>query len=487
MAVLMLPVLLVSVDNTVLSFALPEISSALKPTGNQLLWIVDVYALMLAGLLIPMGALGDRLGRRRILLIGGVGFTVTSVAAALVPNAEMLILARAVMGFFGASLMPATLSLIRNIFVVPKERRLAIAIWASCFSGGSAIGPIVGGFLLEHYYWGSIFWMSVPFLVPMLVLAPMVVPESRDTTPGPIDMPSIVFMLGMMGPLVYTIKEVAHQGVTVWTGIGVVIVALSGWLLVRRQLRAASPMFDVRLFARNHFTGAVLANLLSMMSLVGFLYFISQHFQLVTGHSPMVAGLLLLPGTAVTIVAGLFVVKLSGVLSPRAIIAGGLLINAVGYGFIVVAGGAGSDWGLVLAFMLVGVGVGAAETIANDMIMAAAPPEKAGAASAISETAYEVGAVMGTTVLGSVLNAAYRRAVALPEGLSETQSTVARETLGGATEVANNIGGTRGSELLESARHAFDHGVMFSSGIAVALMIAAAGMTVVMLRGAKLD
>ncbi|WP_197553658.1 MFS transporter [Trueperella pecoris] len=285
----------------------------------------------------------------------------------------------------------------------------------------------------------------------------------------------------------YTIKDLAHEGFTIWTVAGAVVVVLCGWLLSRRQLLSASLMFDVRLFARARFTGAVAANLLSMMSMVGFLYFISQHFQLVTEHSPMVAGLLLLPGTAAAIIAGLVVVKLSGWVSPRALVTGGLLLNAVGYTLIMLAGDAGSDWGLVLAFMLEGVGVGAAETIANDMIMAAAPPEKAGAASAISETAYEIGTVMGTTVLGSALNAAYRRSIVIPAGMSAQQADVARETLGGATEIAKSIGGAQGSDLLASARHTFDHSVMFSSGIAVDLMIAAAVMALIMLRGAKLD
>ncbi|CAM3987783.1 MFS transporter [Corynebacterium belfantii] len=487
LVVLMLPVLLVSVDNTVLAFALPEISTALQPTGNQQLWIVDVYGLMLAGLLIPMGALGDRWGRRRLLLIGGIGFTLTSIIAALVPTASLLIVSRAVMGFFGASLMPATLSLIRNIFTVPKERRLAIAVWASCFSGGSALGPIVGGFLLEHYYWGSIFWMSVPILVPMVLLAPLVVPESKDTQPGPIDVPSILLMLAVMVPLVYGIKDMAHQGLSPWIGVGAVIVAISAWWLIRRQLHAASPMFDVRLFMERHFTGAVLANLLSMISLVGFLYYISQHFQLVSGHSPMVAGLLLLPGTAATILAGLVVVKLAAWLTPRKLVTAGLLLNAVGYFMIMVAGDAGSDWGLVAAFILVGIGVGAAETISNDMIMAAAPPAKAGAASAISETAYEIGAVLGTTVLGSVLNAAYRRSIEIPTGISPDQGDIARETLGGATEIAHRVGGVPGAELLASARHAFDHSVVFSSSIAVGLMLGAATLSLILLRGAKLD
>ncbi len=214
LAVLLLPVLLVAVDATVLSFALPSISEALQPSGTQLLWMIDIYSLVLAGLLVSMGSLADRVGRRRLLLIGSVGFAVVSVIAAYAPTASALIAARAALGFFGAMLMPSTLSLLRNIFVDRQQRRLAVAIWAAGFSGGAALGPIVGGFLLEHYWWGSAFLMAVPVLVLLLILAPIFVPESKDPTPGPVDVVSIGLSLVAMTPIVYAIKSIAHEGFT---------------------------------------------------------------------------------------------------------------------------------------------------------------------------------------------------------------------------------------------------------------------------------
>ncbi|MFC0673594.1 MFS transporter [Brachybacterium hainanense] len=474
LAVLMLPVLLVAVDNTVLSFALPLISEALAPSGPQQLWIIDVYPLVLAGLLVPMGALGDRLGRRRLLLIGGTGFTVISAAAAFAPTAAALIAARALMGFFGAMLMPATLSLIRNIFTDPTERRTAIAIWAAGFSGGAALGPIVGGFLLEHFSWGSVFLMAVPVMLPLIVLGPRLVPESRDPNPGPVDPVSVVLALATMTPLTYAIKSFASEGATAVSVGAAVIALLAGIVFVRRQLRRETPMLDVTLFTRPAFSGAVAANLLSVFSMVGFLYFVSQHLQLVSGLSPMKAGMVLVPGLIVTIVAGLLVVRIVRRITPGTAVVAGLLMNAVGFTIVAVTGTWGSDLALMLAFMVLGAGVGTAETISNDLILAAVPAEKAGAASAISETAYETGSVLGTAVLGSLLNAAYTAHLVLPAGLSAQQATDASHTLGGATAVAAQLPASTADALLASAQHAFDSGVLLTSLIGMGLMLVAA-------------
>lgn len=484
LAVLMLPVLLVAVDNTVLAFALPAISESLVPTGQQLLWIVDVYPLVLAGLLVPMGSFGDRIGRRRMLLIGGTGFTVISTLAAFSPDATTLIAARALMGFFGAMLMPATLSLIRNIFTDATERRTAIAIWAAGFSGGAALGPIVGGFLLEHFAWGSVFLLAVPVMLPLLILGPILIPESKDPAPGPVDPVSVLLALSTMTPLVYAIKTFATSGATPMAITAATVSVLSGIAFVRRQLRRPEPMLDVTLFTRPVFTGAVSANLLSVFSLVGFLYFISQHLQLVSGRSPMEAGLVLLPGLLVTIIAGLAVVRLVRHVSPATIVTGGLLLNAVAFTIAAVTGSWGSDLMLLIAFALLGAGVGGAETISNDLILSAVPAEKAGAASAISETAYETGAVLGTAVLGSLLNAAYRSHVQLPTGLSPAQEAAASETLGGATAVAAGLPEQIAGPMLDSARHAFDSGVVITSGIGAALMVLAAIIARRTLRGA---
>jgi DHA2 family multidrug resistance protein-like MFS transporter len=483
LAVLLLPVLLVAVDATVLSFALPSISEALNPSGTQLLWMIDIYPLVLAGLLVSMGSLADRVGRRRLLLIGSVGFAVVSVIAAYAPNAEALIASRAALGFFGAMLMPSTLSLLRNIFVDRQQRRLAIAIWAAGFSGGAALGPIVGGFLLEHYWWGSAFLMAVPVLVLLLILAPIFVPESKDPTPGPVDVVSIGLSLITMAPVVYAIKSIAHEGITSLSLMLIMISALAGTAFVRRQLDREKPMLDVRLFTRSSFSGAVLANLLSVFSLVGFLFFVSQHLQLVLGESPMQAGLVLLPGLVVTIVAGLAVVPLVRRVSPRTVVAGGLLVSAAGYGAVLLGAHDDSPFALALAFVLLSLGIGAAETISNDVIISSVPADKAGAASAISETAYEIGAVLGTAVLGGILTAAYSAAVVVPAGVSAADALSAGETLGGATAVAAHLPQVQGAELLSSAQQAFGNGVGITSVIAMTLMVAAAGLVWVTLRG----
>jgi DHA2 family multidrug resistance protein-like MFS transporter len=482
LVVLMLPVLLISVDNTVLSFALPAISEALRPSGTSLLWIVDVYPLLLAGLLVPMGSLGDRIGRRRLLMIGSAGFAVVSALAAFVPSAPALIALRALMGVFGSMLMPATLSLIRNIFTDADERRTAIAVWAAGFSGGAALGPIVGGFLLEHFWWGSVFLMAVPVLIPLLALAPVLVPESRDPRPGPVDPLSIVLVMATMVPFVWAIKTAADQGISLPVVLAAGVALVAGAAFVRRQILRPEPMLDVHLFTVPTFSASVAANLLSVFSLVGFLYFISQHLQLVSGRSPMEAGLLLVPGLAVTVIAGFLVVRVVRRVRPAHAMAAGLVLNAVGYAVILFSGSAGSDAGLVAAFAILGAGVGTAETISNDLILASVPAERAGAASAISETAYETGAVLGTAVLGSILNAAYRAHVDLPTGLSDEASAAAGQTLGGASEVAATLPARTGQALMSSAREAFDSGVTITAAVGLVLMLLAAGMVLVAMR-----
>jgi MFS transporter, DHA2 family, multidrug resistance protein len=485
LAVLMLPVLLVSIDNTVLSFALPQISEALRPTGTQLLWIIDIYPLVLAGLLVPMGSFADRVGRRRLLLVGALGFAAVSAVAVYAPSAEALVVTRAGLGFFGAMLMPSTLSLLRNVFTDREERRLAIAIWASGFAAGSALGPIVGGFLLEHFWWGSVFLLAVPVLVVLLVLAPAFVPESRDPAPGRIDPLSIVLVMATMTPVVYGIKALAKSGPSTLALASIAVGLLAGTLFVRRQLRRPDPMLDVRLFARGTFSGAVLVNLLSVFSLVGFLFFVSQDVQLVLGLSPMEAGLALLPGLAVMVAAGLLVVRVVRRVRPAHVVAVALLFSAAGYAVVAAGAGESTLALLVAAFVVLSLGVGAAETVSNDLIVSSVPAEKAGAASAISETAYEVGAVLGTAVLGSILTASYHANVVVPDGVPHADAAAAAETLGGATQVAQSLPDGAAQALLDSAHAAFGSGVGTTSLIGVVLMLVAAGTALVTLRGAR--
>ncbi|WP_417564520.1 MFS transporter [Microbacterium sp.] len=483
LAVLMLPVLLVSVDNTVLSFALPMIASALEPTSVQQLWIIDAYPLVLAALLVTMGTLGDRFGRRRMLLIGATGFAVVSAVSAFAPTAAWLIAGRAGMAVFGAMLMPSTLSLIRSVFTDRTQRRLAIAIWAAMFSAGAALGPIVGGFLLEHFAWGSVFLMAVPVLVPLLVLAPLFVPESRDPNPGRIDPISIVLSIGAMLPVVYAIKQLSVEGFGATVIVLFVAGVLFGVLFVRRQRHADVPMLDMALFRRPAFTGALLVNLLSVIALVGFLFFVAQHLQLIIGLSPMQSGLALLPSLVAMIVAGLIVVPISVRVPPRVLVPAALLFSVGGYVGIALTTGPDTLWPTVLASVSLGIGIGMAETVSNELILSSAPAAKAGAASAVSETAYELGTVLGTSVIGGFLTAVYRTTIAIPDGVPVGIAAEARETLAGAMNAAGELGGALGATLREAAAVAFDAGVGAAAATGAVLVAVAAVVAATTLGG----
>ncbi|MGY1552551.1 MFS transporter [Microbacterium sp. A588] len=485
LVVLMLPVLLVSVDTTVLSFALPEIAIALAPSGAQQLWIIDAYPLVLAGLLVTMGTLGDRFGRRRMLLFGATGFAVVSVLAAFAPTAALLIVARVMLGFFGAMLMPSTLSLLRSIFQNRDQRRMAIAVWASAFSAGAALGPIVGGILLEHFAWGSVFLIAVPVLIPLLICAPLLVPESRDPAPGKIDPISILLSLGTMIPIVYAIKSFAVDGPTLIAAAWAIVGVVFGVMFVRRQLHAKSPMLDMALFRRGSFSGAILVNLLSVVALVGFLYFVPQHLQLVLGMSPMMAGLALVPGMLAVIVAGLSVVPISRRLPPHLVVPAALVFSVVGYLLVAFTAAGHGPLPLIIAFAVLGIGIGAAETISNELILSSAPASKAGAASAVSETAYELGAVLGTAILGGVITALYRGALVVPEGVPAEAGRVARETLAGAYTSAQQLPDAVGTALWDAAASAFESGIMVTSLIGAALVVLAGSIAAVTLRAPR--
>lgn len=473
LATLMLPVLLVSVDNTVLNFALPLISLDFSASSTVLLWIVDAYPLVLAGLLVTMGSLGDRIGRRLILLIGSTGFAVVSVMASMAPSGEALIAARAFLGFFGAMLMPATLSLIRNIFTHQDQRRTAIAIWAACFAAGSALGPLVAGVLLEYFGWGSVFLIAVPVLIPTLIFTPIFVPESKDPSPGPLPVVDAILSIITLAPAVYAIKTIAHDGFSVVAVLSMALSVVAGVWFARRQLTRPEPMLDLRLFALPKFTGSVLSNLLAVFSLIGFLFFASQHLQLVIGLSPLAAGLTLLPGAIATVIAGLAVVPLARRVPVHVIVAGALLLNVAGYLVVMMLGNGAGSGIIAVAFIILSVGMGGAETLTNDNIVAAVPPNKAGAASAISETAYEVGNVLGTAILGTILTSAYTNNVRLPDGLTPPQQQAAGETLGGAVSTASELAPDIAKSLLESAHHAFDSGAATTSVLAAVVMTVA--------------
>ncbi|MDQ0635358.1 DHA2 family multidrug resistance protein-like MFS transporter [Arthrobacter pascens] len=486
LGLLMFPVLLIAVDNTALTFALPAIALSLETTGVQLLWIVDAYPLVLAGLLVAMGSLGDRIGRRRLLIIGSIGFAVVSAATAFSPGPEWLIAGRGALGFFGAMLMPSTLSLIRNIFPDPNRRRLAVAIWAAGFSGGAALGPIFGGWLVEHFWWGAVLLVAVPIMVPLLAFGPAFIPESRDPAPGRVDVPSIVLSLLVMVPVVYGIKEIATQGIDA-VPLGIIAFGVAmGMAFIRRQQRLASPLLDVSLFRNRVFSTAITANVLALFSFNGFILFLAQHLQLLEGMSPSAAGVAMIPALVATMASGLVVVPLVRKIRPGFVVAGGLAMSASGY-CVVAFGNHSSGPALLLgALIILALGVGTAETISNDLILGSVPAEKSGAAAAISETGYEVGSLLGTAVLGSILTASYQHNLRLPAGLADVTSGTAvhsaAETLAAAMELAGTLPAPLADAVRAAAKTAFDSGVHITAAIALVLMAAAAVLAAVVLR-----
>ncbi|QDY89186.1 MFS transporter [Arthrobacter sp. UKPF54-2] len=490
LTLLMFPVLLVAVDNTALTFALPAIARSLNATGVELLWIVDAYPLVLAGLLVAMGSLGDKIGRRRLLLVGSTGFAAVSAVTAFAPGPEWLIAGRAGLGFFGAMLMPSTLSLIRNIFPEPNRRRLAVAIWAAGFSGGAALGPILGGWLVEHLWWGAVLLVAVPIILPLLALGPALIPESRDPKPGPVDVPSIVLSLLAMVPAVYGIKMLATHGPAPEPLAALGIGLLMGYAFVRRQRRLAAaestaPLLDLGLFGNPVFSTAITANVLALFSYNGFILFLAQHLQLLEGQSPSESGLAMVPALAATVVAGLLAVPLVRRVRPGFVVAGGLLLSAGGYALVAVGDHDAGPGMLLAALLVLCLGVGAAETISNDLILGAVPAAKSGAAAAISETGYEIGSLLGTAILGSILTASYQRNLQLPADVASAGTGAAHqagETLAGATELAQSLPAPLAEAVTAAARTAFDSGVHITSTIALVLMAGAAVLAAVVLR-----
>ncbi|MDH6125769.1 MFS transporter [Kitasatospora sp. GP82] len=483
LAVLVLSVTLVAVDATVLSLAIPSISETLSPSGTQLLWIGDSYSFVLAGLLVSMGALSDRIGRKKLLLLGSSAFGLASLLAAYAPGPGWLIIARALLGVAGATIMPSTLSLIRSLFPDARERATAIGIWGAGATAGAALGPLVGGVLLEHFWWGSVFLLNLPVLVLLLIFGAWLLPESRDPRPGSWDMPSVLLsMAGVIG-IVYAIKELAADGLKHWYLPVVLVVGVMALVaFVRRQLRLATPMLDVRLFHNPRFTAAVLGSLTSLIGLSGVIFFMSQYLQLVRGYAPLAAGIAEMPAFAGAVVGGLLTAWTARRAGARATLVGGLLVMGTGIGLL---GWVHQDSAYLLlgvAFLAVGTAEGVVYTLASDLVLGAAPADRAGAASAVSETAYELGTALGIALVGSVVTAIYAGSLNLPDGTGAAAAERAKESIGGAVEAAGSLPAEVGRPLLAHAEHAFVHGMNVAAVIAAGLLLVSAGAAWYLLR-----
>ncbi|MDX1885462.1 MFS transporter [Mycolicibacterium sp. 120270] len=485
LGVLTLAVLIIGVDGTVLALATPFIGADLGATFTQILWIGDIYSFVLAALLISMGSLGDRIGHKKLLLSGAAVFALMSVVTAYSASPEMLIVSRALLGVAGATLTPATLALIRGIFPDARERSVAVGIWASAFSAGAAFGPVLGGILLEHFWWGSVFLINVPVMVVLLIGGVILLPEHRNPKPGPWDLPSVgLSMVGMLG-IVYAIKEStagASSGTLRFDVLTAGAVGAAALILfVRRQLRLPEPLIDVRLFGNRAFSGVVAANLLSVLGLSGLVFFLSQFFQLVHGYGPLKAGLAELPAAVTATVFGVLAGVAVRYWSSRAVLTAGLALVGVAMASLAFLTPSTPYLPLGIALFLVGVGLGLAFTVASDVILASVEKERAGAAAAVSETAYELGMALGIATLGSIVTGVYRGFV-VPAGIPPAVEAHARDSLSAAIYAADTLPAAQSEALLTAAKEAFTNGLAIASGVGSALMLISAAAVWILLR-----
>ncbi len=486
LAVLSLACLLYVMDLTVLDLAIPAITGDLRPSSSQLLWIIDVYGFMVAGALVTMGTLGDRIGRRRLLLAGAAAFGLVSILAAFSTTPEMLIVSRALLGVAGATIAPSTLSLIFHMFTDPKQRTFAVGVWISAFSAGSAVGPVLGGVLLEYFWWGSVFLLALPVMGALLVLGPRVLPEYRDPHAGRLDLISAAMSVASLLAAVYGVKQIAQDGLSAEAGLAILGGVLVGLLWVRRQRRLAVPMIDVGLFRIRAFNVALLVNFVAIFVMVGYMLYLAQYLQLVLELSPLDAGLWSVPGAVGFVIGSQLAPRILARIRPGYVVAAGLAASAIG---LFVLTGVAVEHGLVelvIASVVISLGMGPVFGLTTEMIVGSAPEEKAGAASGISETAAELGGALGIAVLGSVGVAIYRSGVAagVPAGVPAELAEAARDTLGGATSVAGQLPEPVAAALLDVARESFVAGLQLTSSVAAVVAAVIAVIAAVGLRDA---
>ncbi|MGQ4598520.1 MFS transporter [Nocardia sp. R6R-6] len=458
LSVLLLPVLLVSLDISVLFLALPTLTVDLDPSAAQQLWILDVYGFLIAGLLITMGNLGDRFGRRRLLLAGAMVFGIASVFAAFAPSAGVLIAARALMGIGGATLLPSSLALISSLFPDARERAAAIGVWTAFFAGGSAVGPIIGGLLLHQFWWGSVFLINIPVLLILLAFGPFVLPEHRAVVLGRLDLPSVALSIGGILPMVYSVKRAATEGIDGWAIVIALIGAMISTVFVRRQRRLDEPLLDLRLFARVPFSVAIGASLIGMMSLAGLSYLTSVYLQSVTGRTPLAAALLGIPMAIAVFVCAMGGARVGHRFGAPATFVFALLASALGNLMMLGVGVHGGPGWYLTGSTIAGIGYGLSFTLVSDVAVSSVPPQRAGSAVGISETSFELGNALGLALLGSLAALIFRSGGDYAPTLGET---------------IRKAGGD--AALIESARESF------VDGLHVAVTVGASALVVMAL------
>ncbi|MGE0057422.1 MAG: MFS transporter, partial [Dehalococcoidia bacterium] len=484
LAVLALPCLLYSMDLTVLNLAVPSMSADLKPSASELLWIIDIYGFVVAGSLITMGTLGDRIGRRKLLLIGAACFGATSVLAAFSTSPEMLIASRALLGLSGATLAPSTLSLIRNMFLDDRQRTVAISVWITSYSAGAALGPPLGGLLLEFFPWGSVFLLGVPCMLLLLALGPVLLPEFKDPDAGRLDLISAGLSLLAILTSVYGLKQVAEHGLEARPAAFLIAGALLATVFVVRQARLTKPLIDLRLFRVPAFSASLVTYMLGGLTVFGGFVFIAQYLQLVLELSPLEAGLWTMPWAVAFIVGSMVTPLFVRRVRPALLMASGLVVGAVGFALLTQLGTESNLPLLVVATVVLSLGLAPVFTLTTDFMIGTAPPERAGAAAAISETSAELGGALGIAVLGSIGTAVYRSEMAsgVPAGIPAENAEAARSTLGGAVSVADGLPGNLGADLLANAQAAFSQAFETTALISTVIILGIAALVLVVLR-----
>ncbi|MEV5787116.1 MFS transporter [Streptomyces sp. NPDC048448] len=476
LGVLMLPLLLVSMDVSVLYFAIPAISADLEPSGTQQLWIFDIYAFVLAGLLMTMGSLGDRIGRRRLLLFGAAAFGAASALAAYADSAQTLIAARALLGVGGATLMPSTMAIVRTMFTDPGQRAKAIGLWSGVMTGGVALGSVMSGVLVQYFWWGSVFLVNLPAMALLLVLGPVLLPESRNPRPGRFDLPSVPLSMAAVLPVIYGIKEIPSEGWKFEYVLSILVGLLFTALFVRRQRTAESPLISPELFRGRGFAPAVVLNLVSSFGMMGSAYFTTQYLQSVLGKSSMEAALwALLPTVLVGVAAPVAAQLVQKGVHRAHVVSGGFVLGACGYGLLALTGTDSLWWALAGAGVLA-AGIVVVMSQMMDLALSTVPVANAGVASSLLETGAEFGGALGMAVLGSIGTAVYRH------GIPSDAPDAARETLGGALAVARELPGDTGGTLVRAAREAFTDGMHAAAVAGAVLLLGAAVLASATLR-----
>jgi len=470
LVVLMLPTLLVAMDITALLLALPRLSADLGATNVQQLWISDSYGLMVAGLVITMGTVGDRIGRQRLLLIGGAAFGVLSVLAAFATSPLLLIVARALLGIAGATLMPSTLALITTMFRDERQRGQAIAIWATCQFTGGALGPVLAGFLLQYFWWGSVFLVAVPAMALLLLTGPVLLPEFRSDRAGRPDLASVGLSLVAVLLMIYGVKQLTVESVPVWPAVALVVGAATGFLFVRRQLRLEAPLLDLRLLRSRPVTAVLVGLVFAGIAMAGTGLLVTQYLQSVLGFSPATSAVLFAPmglGVAVGTMAAPVLAR--RMRQPTAI-AGGLAGSALGSLLLAGVGGAGSLPLVMIGIAVLALGTGPLFALGTGLIVGSVPPERAGSAAAMSETGNYFGGSLGFALLGVLAAVVYR-----------SRMDGASDSLAGAVAAGERLPAGQGTELLHSAREAFTVS-LHVTGIVAAVIFAGLAVLILTMR-----